>query len=118
MNYIWDNIYIGDEHDASSFKLTRGFKILDLRELHIDEKQDLKAVYQIYHALSELTYLHNQGKVLVHCNAGIDRAPFVVALWFHITKGYDFDTSYDFVKKKRPQAIQHWEWYPSLKHLR
>ena len=68
--------------------------------------------------LEQLTEKYN--KILVHCTAGIDRSPFVVAYWLSdkIDWALDIDTSFDFnirkayslIKEKRPQIIEHYEW--------
>lgn len=115
INHIWGNIYIGDDRDASSFKLRKNFNgLLDLRGLHIDLKLDCEAMYQVLHAVSHLSRFHRNGKVLCFCHAGMDRSPFVVALWLHLTQGYNFGVAYDFVKDRRPQTVQHFEWYPTF----
>ena len=59
-------------------------------------------------------------RILVHCTAGMDRVPFVVAYWLNdkIDWALDIDTNfsfnirkaYAFIKKKRPQIIEHLEW--------
>lgn len=69
-------------------------------------------------------------RILVHCTAGMDRAPFVVAYWMlkHepcptlLKKGDDIFSmhkrdlrfwiirAYEFIKEKRPQIIEHMEW--------
>jgi len=59
-------------------------------------------------------------RILVHCTAGIDRAPFVVAYWMAIKDNlilprcddYRFwiSRAYDFIQEKRPQIIRHMEW--------
>jgi hypothetical protein len=60
-------------------------------------------------------------RILVHCTAGIDRAPFVVA-YYLVTKDDEIESissedfrfwitrAYEFIKKKRPQIIEHMEW--------
>jgi len=52
-------------------------------------------------------------KILVHCGAGIDRAPFVVAYWI-CTQDYRSSAfihrAYKTVKEKRPQIKEHMEW--------
>jgi len=52
-------------------------------------------------------------RILVHCTAGMDRAPFVVAYWLHKYSSmelWDFNKAYSFVKKKRPFIVEHYEW--------
>lgn len=59
-------------------------------------------------------------KILVHCTAGIDRAPFVVAYYMgKVDDGYSMTESdlkfhisnaYKFIKGKRPYIIEHLEW--------
>jgi len=115
ISHIWGNIFIGDEQDAMSWgyiKRNGITAILDLRELHIDLKLDKEAIHQVEDAIIELKRLTKNGnKTLVHCHAGIDRAPFIVAYYLHVYAGYPFQDAYDFVKWKRPQTIQHMEWF-------
>ena len=59
-------------------------------------------------------------RILVHCTSGIDRAPFVVAYYMgKVDDEYSMTESdlkfwigeaYKFIKRKRPQIIEHWEW--------
>jgi len=51
-------------------------------------------------------------RILVHCTAGIDRAPFVVAAYLSGLHEdiMDMDYWYCKIKEKRPQIIEHWEW--------
>jgi len=63
-------------------------------------------------------------RILVHCTAGIDRAPFVVALYLtrldaELGKASGLDKTdlkfwlakaYDFIQEKRPQIRKHMEW--------
>lgn len=115
INHVWGNIYLGDEQDAMAHGYTKRAGItafLDLRELHIDEKLDKEATHQVEDAIIELSYLlQNGNKVLVHCHAGMDRAPFVVAYYLHVYADMDLTDAYDFVKMKRPQTIYHYEWF-------
>jgi len=115
INHIWGGIYVGDDRDAASIKLIRKNKItaiLDLTELHIDERLDEEAMNQVDRAIVRLSRLLSGGNnVLVHCHAGIDRAPFVVACYLYAYQNIPFFDAYDFVKMKRPQAMQHWDWF-------
>jgi len=63
-------------------------------------------------------------RILVHCTSGIDRAPFIVALYLtrldaELGKASGLDKTdlkfwiakaYDFIQEKRPQIIRHTEW--------
>jgi hypothetical protein len=68
-------------------------------------------------------YLSYNYKILVHCSAGIDRAPFVVASVLTLLNdlipfkrnNYKFNTcnlgeAYKEIKKVRPQICEHYEW--------
>ena len=61
--------------------------------------------------LEQLTQKYK--RILVHCTAGIDRAPFVVAYWMckenYISMNWITET-YKFIKEKRPQIVEHMEW--------
>jgi len=78
-----------------------------------------------YYKLDSIFYADYQEKVLVHCVAGMDRSPFVVARYLvekkrimpRLTdKKMEFvsvrtmSEAYAFIKKKRPQIIEHPEW--------
>jgi len=59
-------------------------------------------------------------RIMVHCTAGIDRAPFVVAYYmgkvddeYSMTESdlkFWIDNAYKFIKRKRPQIMRHMEW--------
>ena len=62
-------------------------------------------------------------RILVHCTAGMDRSPFVVALYLAKWKcdtewtyglpsdfKYWFTEAYKLIKEKRPQIIEYVEW--------
>ena len=72
--------------------------------------------------LEQLTQKYK--RILVHCTAGIDRAPFVVAYWM-MKRDVEIDESsilsegdkvfwiaraYEIIKEKRPQIVEHLEW--------
>jgi len=54
-------------------------------------------------------------RVLIHCIAGMDRAPFIVALLLGLTVDLTYTKTsvmgaYQVIKKLRPQIIEHLEW--------
>lgn len=69
-------------------------------------KLELKIATQMLKLLVER---HN--KVLVHCTAGIDRAPFVVSQYL-VDQGIaqTIAEAYSIIKKCRPLIIEHYEW--------
>lgn len=91
----------------------------NLKHFHIFQSQ-LKVASQM---LEYLTMVYK--RILVHCTAGMDRAPFVVAYWI-VTKSNEehnpvsnmskedlkfcIANAYKFIKKRRPQVIEHMEW--------
>jgi len=53
------------------------------------------------------------GKILVYCREGIDRAPFVAALYLHYFQDMSLEEAYKHVKSMRPQSTPHPEWFTS-----
>jgi protein-tyrosine phosphatase len=51
-----------------------------------------------------------RAKVLVHCGAGVDRAPFLVASYLMRSCGLDLANAYKQIKKVRPSVCEHPEW--------
>ena len=113
MNFIIENLYIGDEQDSKDFWLTQEqlYTTFDLRGWNVDEKGMNHKHAWFLENLSELIEdARTQGPVLVHCHAGMDRAPFAVAVYFVLEHGFTPEDAYKFVKKNRPQTIIHDDW--------
>jgi protein-tyrosine phosphatase len=126
---INDNIYIGDQLDALNKELLEKYKFdvvinlnnrIDPEEEKIvsstgasyveaDYEMDFKEMLKnISYSLEEYS---NAGlKTLVHCEAGIDRAPFVVALYFSTKNNIELSRAYNVVKYFRRQIMEHYEW--------
>lgn len=49
-------------------------------------------------------------KIFVHCTAGLDRAPFVVASYLVKYYGFSLSEAYSQIKKVRPSIVEHFEW--------
>ena len=113
MNFILENLYIGDEQDSKDFWITQEplYTTFDLRGWNIDEKGMTPGTAYFLEKLCEnIDIARSLGPVLVHCHAGMDRAPFVVAVYFVLEHGFTPNDAYKFVKSRRPQTIVHDDW--------
>lgn len=125
MDEIIPNLWLGDKEDAE--KVDDGFIVVSVADKAIDRDNFLIPIYNLWgkeyngkvenmdafmvkKARKLIAHLLGYGKkVLVHCDAGIDRSPFIVA---KVIQGHDvnFEKAYAFVKKKHPQTFEHFEW--------
>jgi hypothetical protein len=64
------------------------------------------ALYEVHRIL----YNNPNAKVLVHCTAGIDRSPFVVAAYLVRYNLMSLGEAYGLIKKVRPFVCEHHEW--------
>ena len=72
-----------------------------------------KGSANIYDAVSLIVrnILETQKKVIVFCDAGMDRSPFIVALALcELCDDYTIEDAYKLIKEKRNYIIEHWEW--------
>jgi hypothetical protein len=60
---------------------------------------DTHLLKRAHHAIDEFL---QAGPVLVHCLAGRERSPFVVATWLCERRGLTLDEAYGFIISKRP----------------
>jgi len=56
-------------------------------------------------------------KVMIHCQGGIDRSPFIAALYLVHRKENPMneEDAYELVKQKRPQTFKHLEWFSQIR---
>lgn len=64
------------------------------------------ALYEVHRIL----YVDSQAKILIHCTAGIDRSPFVVASYLARYCMMSLADAYQLIKKVRPFVCEHPEW--------
>jgi len=57
------------------------------------------------------------GRILIHCNAGISRAPSVAMFYFMRVEGMSFDTAWQVVKSGRPTAKPNAGFWNQLKNI-
>ena len=113
---IRDYLYLGDQNSVvmkSSTKVT-----LDLRDwgFDLDPMNSDDDRWYIYDLLNIITScVDKEIPILVHCHAGMDRSPFVIACWiwfdyFCQDKDISGLECYNEVKDLHPQTIIHDDW--------
>lgn len=114
-NQIAKSLWVGDDQYVDEDWI----HIIDLREWDAERtfaEKDYEYIDGILYTLN--LFLQDSGKVLVHCHGGMDRSPFICAMYLHIYHSILPREAYEAVKKRRPQTIIHDEWLlPYLKHL-
>lgn len=128
LSEITNLILIGDISDALNEKklLKRGVSAVFNVASEIDEnfnkiryykyplteclmnKQILKNLMRDIHLEIKL-----KNKIVVHCNAGIDRSPTIVTCYL-ILNGMKKDKAWNLVKNKRPIVFYHGHWINKL----
>jgi protein-tyrosine phosphatase len=120
MNWIDDFVAVSGWEDALS--------IDDLKEADIDLIIDARTLFDGVSGINMMPIVDKvmkvgdmlvaltkfNAKVLVHCFVGIDRTPFVAMVY--VGKKYDmsYKDAYEFVKKKNPHTVFHWDWVEML----
>jgi len=96
-------------------------RIIDVRGL-LEQDEDGFVSNNILMALSTIidAYRKNDYKVLVHCSAGIERAPLVVAYYMVMKcKLGDFESAYNTIRLNKPDVHDRthwvkWKWQQTL----
>lgn len=133
---ILDHLYLGDIHDARKFEGTIICVMQDLVEALEPEKaywipvirtsggeidydkliaENDVVVRALPHQIDVVVdMIHDYRRcyqdVLIHCMAGIERSPLVIACYLHDWEGYTWDEAYDFIKEKRPEVANRLPW--------
>lgn len=69
-----------------------------------------RSIRTFWRYIGLLSIVTNATKVILHCQGGIDRAPFVAACVLVAKEGIRIEEAYRIVKEKRPQTFIHPEW--------
>ncbi len=119
MNWITSNLAIGGIDDCSVEKRSalqqEGIDIvLDVRHLFTvpTDTDDCTPIFpnmwKYVRLINDLTRM--KWRIMIHCTAGIDRAPFVATLFVWMHKCVPMEEAYRLVTERRPQSIEHWDW--------
>ena len=105
-NQISENLWVGDDqYNGEDYEY-----IVDLREWDA-ERTFAEEDYQfIDGVLLDVHQFRQAGKTLVHCHGGMDRSPFICAMYLHVYHRLLPRQAYEAVKKRRPQTIIHDDW--------
>ena len=120
MNYIIDNIYLGNS-DAGrnedylkennitavvncAIELYSDFKDLKFLELRLDDslEQKLFPKLEIGYKFIKINSKNPDNNILIHCASGMSRSASLVVLYMMKEKGWDYDTCYKYMKERRP----------------
>ena len=117
MNYIIDNIYLGDsvaaadedylkDHNISAVvncaeDLTSNYKDLKFIELNLFDNE-LQSLFPKFDVAYKFIKLHSQANILIHCVVGMSRSASLVVFYLMKEKGWDYDTCLAYMKERRP----------------
>ena len=116
MNYIIDNIYLGDIVAASNETFLKEYNISIVINCAIEFEsnyKDLKAlelklydsIYQNLFPKFEYAYKiikqYQKTNILIHCMAGVSRSASLVIFYIMKEKKWDYDKSFEYVQRIR-----------------
>ena len=132
---ILDHLYLGDIHDAGKFNgevicvmqeiveqlepdeaywipIIRSSAPLNSDELILDQEPIITVMK---HQIDLIMFIIDKNvgfevDTLIHCMAGIERSPLVVASYLHKYRNMTWDEAYDFIKEKRPEVANRLQW--------
>lgn len=131
MDKIIDRIYVGNYSSATMLDYDnpegityilnctpdahRGLKKFQIRQLNINDGVEMspEVIRFALEMISEA--IHNGGKILVHCHAGISRSVSLVCAHL-MYAGFSWDEAVEFVSSRRPQAFPNPHIARSIKH--
>jgi len=129
---ITDQIYIGTYSSAQMLDFTNrvgithvlnctpdehaGLKGFNVRQLNINDGFEIPAEAIRFALVSIATAIHNHGRILVHCHAGVSRSVSIVCAHL-MYAGFSWDEAVDFVRSRRPQAFPHPNIERSIKNF-
>jgi predicted protein tyrosine phosphatase len=129
---ITDQIYIGTYHAAQMLDFTnragithvlnctpdshQGLKDFNVRQLNINDGVEIPAESIRFALMTIASAIHNHGRILIHCQAGISRSVSIVCAHL-MYAGFSWDEAVDFVRARRPQVFPHPNIERSIKHF-
>jgi protein-tyrosine phosphatase len=129
---ITEQIYIGSYASASALDHSNtegithvlncttdpheGLKNLEVYQININDGFEISPEYIRFALTIMAKAIHNGGKILVHCHAGVSRSTSLVCAHF-IQAGFSWDEAVSYVRLKRPQMFPHPNIERSIKNF-
>lgn len=122
MHLIDENVYLGDIQDARNSSLLQNIGIASMLTIDVEELPDeIKSTYStkfveledtceanlldlLDASVSFIDEANNEGKVLVHCNAGVSRSASLVCAWLMKKKGIRLLEAEELLTKQKPDV--------------
>jgi len=126
-NQIINDIWVGDLEDAKVWdgnilcvleslpedEPKHALLIPILKSLHEHlEDEDAEAIMPNLELIAHVIKNHvdSKTKLLVHCMGGMERSPLALTWYIHERMGIGLNDAFDFVKLKRPEALNRIQW--------
>ena len=116
MNYIIDNIYLGDRYAAAdednlkkfnisnvvncAGELTSNYTDLKFIELGMGDYEG-EPIFPKFDVAYKYIKKHTKNNLLIHCSAGMSRSASLVIFYIMKEKGWDYETCFNYTKERR-----------------
>ena len=119
MNFICDNIYLGDKRASSNENYLKQHNISAVvncaisvvskyNEIKVLELQLYDKSWEKLFPKLEVAYKfikkNSKNNILIHCSQGRSRSASLVVFYLMKEKGWNYDTCIKFIKEKRPSV--------------
>ena len=117
MNHIYKNLYLGSNEAAENEMLLKMYDIYTVINCAIELRHDYKdilsyelnlhdmpeeRIISVFEATYKFVKRHLEHNILVHCYMGISRSSSFIIFYLMKEEKWDYDTCFEFVRKKRP----------------
>ena len=117
MDYIIDNIYLGDSDAAADEDYLKSYNIstvVNCAEELVSNYTDLKfmelklfdyyldQIFPRFEIAYKYIKRHSENNILIHCAAGMSRSASLVIFYIMKEKKWDYDTCLNYTRERRP----------------
>jgi protein-tyrosine phosphatase len=114
MNWINNQLAIGDIGDLDNTRehtLRTTNVQVNVKDAFKDDRDNDPIPSMVNALVDTIKGLVDDGlKVMIYCDAGMDRSPFIAAAYLVKTENMTYADAYAKVQRDRPQTITHFEW--------